>query len=99
MLSLLLSVVPPASSPNSCSGSAAMHKKIVEYLKPILGEATALNMVKHYCARMKLSPEDVNPSNLPQLANAMRPMLAVWLGSAGAARVADEIARMGKEAR
>jgi hypothetical protein len=73
-----------------------MHREIVEYLKPMLGEATALNIVKHYCARMRLSPEDVNQSNLPQLANAMRPMLAVWLGSAGAARVADEIARMGR---
>ena len=45
-----------------------------------------------------MSVEDVTSQQLPELANAMRPMLAVWLGSAGATRVADEIAQLGRGA-
>jgi hypothetical protein len=71
-----------------------MHKEIIKYLTPMLGEATAANLVKHYCVKMSLSVEDIKPSQLPELADAMRPMLAVWLGSPGAARVAQEIAQL-----
>ena len=71
-----------------------MHKEIINYLTPMLGEATAANLVKHYCVKMSLSPDDIKPSQLPELADAMRPMLAVWLGSPGAARVAQEIAQL-----
>jgi hypothetical protein len=75
-----------------------MHQKIIEYLTPMLGEATAANLVKHYCVKMRLSVDDIKPSQLPELADAMRPMLAVWLGSPGAARVAQEIAQLGRGA-
>lgn len=71
-----------------------MHKEIIKYLTPMLGEATAANLLKHYCVKMSLSVEDIKPSQLPELADAMRPMLAVWLGSPGAARVAQEIAQL-----
>lgn len=64
----------------------------------MLGEATATNLVKHYCVKMRLSVDDIKPSQLPELADAMRPMLAVWLGSSGAARVAQEIAQLGRGA-
>jgi hypothetical protein len=67
-----------------------------EFLAPMLGEATALNLLKHYCGRMKMTPEDIRPSHLPDLATSMRPMLAVWLGSAGASKVSEEIAQMAK---
>ena len=73
-----------------------MYKKVLEYLTPMLGEATAKNLLKHYCARMNLSEHSISPSHLPDLARAMSPMLAVWLGSAGANRVAEEIANMGE---
>jgi hypothetical protein len=43
---------------------------------------------------MNMSAESITVSHLPELASAMRPMLAVWLGSTGAAQVADEIAQM-----
>jgi hypothetical protein len=71
-----------------------MHKEIIKYLTPMLGEATAANLVRHYCVKMRLSVDDLTPSQLPELADAMRPMLAVWLGSPGAARVAEEIAQL-----
>jgi hypothetical protein len=73
-----------------------MHKRIVDYLTPLLGEATALNLVRHYCARMRMSVDDIGPGHMSDLATAMRPMLAVWLGSAGATRVAQELAQLGR---
>lgn len=75
-----------------------MQQQIVEYLKPMLGEDTANNLLRHYCARLRMSVEEINPSHLPDLARAMKPMLAVWLGTAGAARVAQEIELLGKGA-
>jgi hypothetical protein len=74
----------------------SMHEQLMQYLTPMLGQATASNMLKHYCVRMKVSPDELRPGDLPDLASSMRPMLAVWLGSAGAARVADEIADLGR---
>jgi hypothetical protein len=73
-----------------------MHREIVDYLTPMLGEATATNLVRHYCARMRMPIEEIRPHHLPDLADAMRPMLAVWLGTAGAARVAQELAQLAK---
>jgi len=73
-----------------------VHEQIVSYLTPMLGEATASNLLKHYCAKMRLSVEDLAPQHLPDLANAMRPMLAVWLGSAGAMRVAEDITQLAR---
>ncbi len=75
-----------------------LHKKIIDYLTPLLGEATANNLLRHYCLRMNMTADSITASHLPELANAMRPMLAVWLGSAGASQVADEIAQMGRGA-
>ena len=74
----------------------ATHEQVVNYLTPMLGEATANNLLRHYCIKMQMSSEDVTPQHLPELAKAMRPMLAVWLGSAGAMRVADEIAKLAR---
>jgi hypothetical protein len=78
-----------------------MHQQLLNYLTPMVGETTAANLLKHYCARMKLQVEQIDPRHLPVLADSMRPMLAVWLGSAGAARVAGQIAQLGgkEEAR
>ena len=73
-----------------------MHKRIVDYLTPMLGEATAANLVRHYCARMRMSVDDITPSHMSDLASSMRPMLAVWLGSTGATRVAQELAQLGR---
>ncbi len=64
----------------------------------MLGEATAANLLRHYCIKMQMSPEDVTPQHLPELAKTMKPMLAVWLGTAGATRVADELAQLGRGA-
>jgi hypothetical protein len=75
-----------------------VHKQIVDHLTPMVGESTASNMLRHYCARMQMTAEAITESHLPELADAMKPMLAVWLGSMGAARVAEEIARLGKGA-
>ena len=75
-----------------------MHKQIVDHLTPILGEATAANMLRHYCAKMRMQADELSAGHLLQLADAMRLMLTVWLGSAGAARVADEIAQLGRGA-
>jgi hypothetical protein len=75
-----------------------MHKTVVNYLTPILGEATAQNLIRHYCIRMRMSADDLMAQHLRELADAMRPMLAVWLGSAGAARVAEEIAQLARGA-
>jgi hypothetical protein len=71
-----------------------MYKQIIEYLTPMLGEATANNLLRHYCARMKMPIEDIQPSHLADLATAMKPMLAVWLGSAGATRMAQELGEL-----
>jgi hypothetical protein len=75
-----------------------MHEKILSYLAPVLGEATARNLLKHYCIQMHLTAEEIPPSRVPELAIAMRPMMAVWLGTAGALRASEEIARFGKGA-
>jgi hypothetical protein len=75
-----------------------MHERILGYLAPVLGEATARNLLKHYCIKMHIAAEEITPSQVPELANAMRPMMAVWLGTAGAMRASEEIARMGKGA-
>jgi hypothetical protein len=75
-----------------------MYERILGYLAPVLGEATAKNLLKHYCIQMRISMEDISPSRVPELANAMRPMMAVWLGTAGALRASEEIARLGKGA-
>lgn len=75
-----------------------MHERILGYLAPVLGEATARNLLKHYCIKMHIAVEELTPSQVPELANAMRPMMAVWLGTAGAMRASEEIARMGKGA-
>jgi hypothetical protein len=75
-----------------------MHEKILRYLAPVLGEATAKNLLKHYCIKMHITAEEITPSQVPELADAMRPMMAIWLGTAGALRAAEEIARMGKGA-
>lgn len=61
----------------------------------MLGQETASNLLKHYCARMNLPVDAIQIGHLPELADSMKPMLAVWLGSAGAARVSDEIAHLG----
>ncbi|MBI3654673.1 MAG: hypothetical protein HY231_26880 [Acidobacteria bacterium] len=71
-----------------------IHEKILEYLAPVLGEATAKNLLRHYCIKMHLSFEEITPKNLPELASAMRPMMAVWLGSSGAERASQEIANL-----
>lgn len=76
-----------------------MHEQIVSYLTPMLGEATASNLLKHYCVKMRMSVEEIAPQHLPELANAMRPMLAVWLGSSGAMRVAEDIAQLARGAK
>jgi hypothetical protein len=76
-----------------------MHKQLIDYLTPLLGQETAANMLKHYCARMNLAFEDLQASHLPEIAVAMKPMLAVWLGSTGATQVAEEIAKLGRKAR
>ncbi len=60
----------------------------------MLGEATAANLLRHYCLKMRMPVEDINRDQLPQLAEAMRPMLAVWLGSEGATRVAQELRQL-----
>jgi hypothetical protein len=73
-----------------------MHERILGYLAPVLGEATARNLLKHYCIKMHIAVDEITPSQVPELANAMRPMMAVWLGTAGALRASEEIARMGK---
>jgi len=75
-----------------------MQQELMSYLTPMLGQVTAANLIKHYCARMKKSVEDLKPADLPDLAQSMQPMLAVWLGSTGAARVSDEIAQLGSKA-
>jgi hypothetical protein len=75
-----------------------IHKRIVDHLTPMLGEATASNILSHYCARMHMSAQELGASHLSDLSEAMKPMLAVWLGSAGADRVAREIAQLGKGA-
>ncbi|HWC77602.1 MAG TPA: hypothetical protein VG778_09070 [Blastocatellia bacterium] len=75
-----------------------MHQEIVKYLMPMLGEATATNLLRHYCARMRMAVEDLKPSDMPELAIAMKPMLAVWLGSAGAERVSHELEQLGRGA-
>jgi hypothetical protein len=75
-----------------------MYEEIVKYLTPVLGDVTAANLVRHYCARMRLSADEIDPSNLQQLADGMRPMLAVWLGSAGAARMAEQLGQLRKGA-
>jgi hypothetical protein len=74
----------------------ATYEQIVGYLTPILGETTATNLLRHYCVKMRMSFDDVMPQHLPELASAMQPMLAVWLGSAGALQVAHEIAQLAK---
>ena len=73
-----------------------MHERILGYLAPVLGEATARNLLKHYCIKMHIGFDEITPSQVPELANAMRPMMAVWLGTAGALRASEEIARLGK---
>jgi hypothetical protein len=75
-----------------------MHKQILDYLTPLLGEATAKNLLTHYCARMQMSVDDIQPHHMTDLAGAMRPMLAVWLGSAGATRVAGELSQLSRGA-
>jgi glycerol-3-phosphate acyltransferase PlsY len=74
-----------------------MYEQIVEYLRPMLGDATATNLLRHYCARMRMSVDDLKAGHMSELADAMKPMLAVWLGSAGAARVSKELAQLGGE--
>lgn len=76
----------------------AMHQQLIQYLTPMLGQATAANLLTHYCNRMKISIDEITPGHLNDLADAMRPMLAVWLGTTGATQVAKEIAQMGKGA-
>jgi hypothetical protein len=73
-----------------------LHEKISGFLSPLLGEATTRNLLKHYCLKMQISPENITPNQVQELADAMRPMMAVWLGSAGALQAAQEIARLGK---
>lgn len=73
-----------------------MHERILGYLAPVLGEATARNLLKHYCIKMQMSVEDITPSQVPELAQAMRPMMAIWLGTAGALRASEEIASLSK---
>jgi hypothetical protein len=77
---------------------STVHKQIEEYLKPLLGETTAANLLRHYCSRMQMSVDAIELSHLPGLAEAMKPMLAVWLGSAGASRVAEELGQLGRGA-
>jgi len=79
-------------------GSLSMYEEIVKYLTPVLGDITAANLVRHYCARMRLSADEIDPSNLQHLADGMRPMLAVWLGSAGAARMVEQLGQLRKGA-
>jgi hypothetical protein len=73
-----------------------LYEKILSYLAPMLGEATANNLLKHYCIKMHISAEEITPNNLQELADAMRPMMAVWLGSAGALHASQEISKLGK---
>ena len=73
-----------------------MHEQIISYLSPLLGEATAKNLLKHYCIKMKIASEEISSVNLPEFADAMRPMMAVWLGSEGARQASQEIAQLGK---
>ncbi len=73
-----------------------MYEQIVSYLSPLLGEATAKNLIKHYCIKMKISKDDISANTLPEIAAAMRPMMAVWLGSEGAMHASQEISRLSK---
>ena len=71
------------------------YQQIFNYLTPLLGETTAANLIRHYCVKMKISVDEIAPHHLPDLAGVMRPMLAVWLGTSGAARAAERIAKLG----
>lgn len=73
-----------------------MYEQIVSYLSPLLGEATAKNLLKHYCIKMKISLDEISIQRLPEIADAMRPMMAVWLGSEGALNASQDIVRLGK---
>lgn len=73
----------------------AIYEHIIRHLSPLLGEATAKNLLTHYCVKMRISIEDLSANNLPEVATAMRPMMAVWLGSEGASRASQEIANLG----
>ena len=73
-----------------------MYEEILGYLSPVLGETTARNLLQHYCIKMRISVDEISQATLPELASAMRPMMAVWLGTAGATRVSEEIARLGE---
>lgn len=75
-----------------------MYEQIINYLSPLLGEATSKNLLKHYCIKMRISTEEISATILPQIADAMRPMMAVWLGSEGAMRASQEIIKLGKGA-
>ena len=92
-----MAIAPPVLK-NPFRPYVMVHRTLTQYLAPMLGEATAVNLIKHYCGRMKINLEDITVADLPDLATSMRPMLAVFLGSAGAARVSEEIAQMGKGA-
>ncbi len=73
-----------------------MDQEIINCLAPMLGTTTAKNLLTHYCAKLKIRAEDLTADHLPELARAIKPMLAVWLGSAGAAQLAEQVARLGR---
>ncbi len=73
-----------------------MDQEIIKCLAPMLGDTTARNLLTHYCAKLKIKAEEITAAHLPELSRAIKPMLAVWLGSAGAAQLAEQVARLGR---
>ncbi len=71
-----------------------LHEQVATLLKTWLGKHNAKNAVKMFCKRaLNLTPEELEPGDLPILLDALRPMLRTLVGEVSAEMVLDDIRR------
>jgi len=72
-------------------------KKIINYLAPLLGQFTAANAVEVFSRQVGLDPKQLSEAEVAALADALKPMLRIFVGSEKTEQIAQEIIRLGED--
>jgi hypothetical protein len=68
-----------------------LFERVIGILRPYVGAATALASVKMFLHRARLAPTEIRLEHLPEIADTLKPGLAVFVGRARAEDLAQTI--------
>jgi hypothetical protein len=75
-------------------GAVSVADRLVESLSPFLGPFNARVAVRTFAKKtLSLAPDDLKAEHIPQLMDALQPMLCTLAGRAAAVALGEEIRR------